>query len=295
MVKTWAEVEKTFRDAGINYQPRDWFYLCFIEERQFYYSPQTGKWRLKGQRAWQLSQTTIEFIAKAKEYSPPNYKYSQSEHHQQKTEKKSSKKKTKKTKQKTRTSNSSNSSNSSDQKRKTASVDEIRSEFLFEFGQYLQQQRERGYKIGWIWHSLLKQFVPTPKEICWLCVVFNYSPGWAYYQIRDIYFQVNAKQIFTTIEENQDEWLRYFNNRWGVHQQRQERREHRTRTKTPSSGYAFIYRSYLELLKITFPFTKQELKSAYRKKALETHPDSGGTAEAFRRVNTAYQVLSQIH
>ena len=31
-------------------------------------------------------------------------------------------------------------------------------------------------------------------------------------------------------------------------------------------------------------FTKQELKSAYRKRALETHPDSGGTASAFREV-----------
>ena len=292
MVKTWVDVEKTFKDAGINYQLRGWLYLCQIEGRQFYCSAQTGKWRLQGKRVWQFSQTPIEFIASAKEYSPPEYKYSQSEHHQQKTQKKRKKKKTTKNKQKTQTSNSSSSSS---QERKTTSVDEIRSEFLYEFGQCLQQQRERGYKIGWIWHSLLKQFVPTPLEICWLCVVFKYSPGWAYYQIRDIYLQVNAKQIFTTIEENQDDWLRYFHKRWGIQEDRQERREHRTRSKTQSTGIGFVYQSYLELLKITFPFTKQELKSAYRKRALETHPDSGGTAEAFRRVNTAYQVLSQIH
>jgi hypothetical protein len=289
MVKTWANVEKTFQDTGINYQLRDWVYLCQIEGRQFYYSPQTGKWRLKGKRAWQFSQTPVDFIAGAKKYSPPENKSNQSEYRQQKTEKKSSRKKTKKTKQKTNTSNSSN------QKRQTTSVDEIRDEFLSEFGQYLQQQRERGYKIGWIWHSLLKQFVPTPLEICWLCVVFNYSPGWAFYRIKDIYFQVDAKQIFTTIEENQDDWLRYFYNRWGVQEERQQKREHQTRTTNQSAGgYSSIYQSYLELLKVNFPFTKQELKSAYRKKALETHPDGGGTAEAFRQVHTAYQVLSHL-
>lgn len=289
MVKTWTDVEKIFQDAGINYQLRGWLYLCQIDRRQFYCSAQTGKWRLQGKRAWQFSQTPIEFIAQAKEYSPPEYKYSQSEHHQQKTKKKRKKKKTTKNQQKTQTSNSSS------QERKTTSVDEIRSEFLSEFGQCLQQQRERGYKIGWIWHSLCKQFVPTPKEICWLCVVFKYSPGWAFYQIRDIYLQVNAKQIFTTIEENQDDWLRYFNNRWGEDEDSQKQKQQRPPKTYQSAGSASIHSYYLELLNVSFPFTKQELKSAYRKKALLTHPDSGGTAEAFRQVHTAYQVLSQIH
>ena len=292
MVKTWADVEKVFRDAGINYQQKEWFYLCHIEEREFYYSPQTGKWRLKGQRAWQLSQTTIEFITQAKEYSPPGQNWDARQYQQQKTEKKRKKQKARKKQQNTR------SANSSSRQRKTTSIDEIRLQFLEEFGHCLQQQRERGYKIGWIWHSLIKQFVPTPLEICWLCVVFNYSPGWAYYQIRDIYLEVDAKQTFKTIEDNRDEWLRYFYARWGEDQQRQQKqhkRKQRTRTTSSTSRHGFIHQNYLRLLELSFPFTKQELKSAYRKKALMTHPDSGGTAEAFREVNTAYQVLSQIH
>ena len=292
MVKTWANVEEIFQNQGINYQLRDWMYLCHIEGRQFYYSPQTGKWRLKGKRAWQFSQTPIDFVAQAKEYSPPENKSNQSKYQQQKTQKESSRKKTQKTKkakQKTHTSRSSN------QKRTTGKVDEIRSEFLEEFGQYLQKQRERDYKIGWIWYSLLDQFVPTPKEICWLCVVFKYSPWWAFHQIKDIYVQVNREQIFAMIEENRDNWLKYFKNRWGIQEDSQKQREQRPPKNNQSTGYAFIYRSYLELLKVSFPFTKQELKSAYRKKALETHPDGGGTAEAFRQVHTAYQVLSQIH
>ncbi|MBX3216818.1 MAG: DnaJ domain-containing protein [Labilithrix sp.] len=34
--------------------------------------------------------------------------------------------------------------------------------------------------------------------------------------------------------------------------------------------------------------TEQELKAAYRKRALETHPDHGGDDAAFRRVIRAY-------
>ena len=277
MAKTWAHVEKTFQDAGINYQLRNWFYLCQIEGRQFYYSPKTGKWRLKRKRVWQLSQNTIDFIAQAKEYSPPE------------NQKKSSNNQRTRTKQKSRTSSSS------DQKRRTGKVDEIRLEFLEKFGQCLDLQRERHYKMGWIWYSLLEQFVPTPQEICWLCVVFKYSSGWAYHKIKDFYVEVNREQIFAVIDLNRDNWLNYFENRWGIKEDSQDHREQRTSRRNQSAGYAFTYRSYLELLKVSFPFTKQELKSAYRKKALETHPDSGGTAEAFREVNTAYQVLSQVH
>ncbi|MBI4953670.1 MAG: J domain-containing protein, partial [Myxococcales bacterium] len=35
--------------------------------------------------------------------------------------------------------------------------------------------------------------------------------------------------------------------------------------------------------------TAEELKRAFRKRALETHPDRGGDAAAFRRVQAAYE------
>jgi molecular chaperone DnaJ len=35
-----------------------------------------------------------------------------------------------------------------------------------------------------------------------------------------------------------------------------------------------------------------ELKRAYRKRALETHPDQGGDAEAFQAVQRAYEKLT---
>ena len=288
MAKTWANVERIFLEMGISYSLRDWFYLCQIEGRQFYYSPQTGKWRIKGKRVWHLSQTPLEFIRMAKEYSPPENKSNQTDEGQHSHQRKSSKKKSHKSKQKTRTNSSSN------QQRRTFK-DEIRSEFLEKFGSLLQQQRKHHYKIGWIWYSMLDQFVPTPREICWLCVVFKYSPWWAFHKIKNQYHYANRKQIFATIEENCDNWLNYFENRWGVKEDGHQKREQRSSRTNESAGYAFTYGSYLSLLRINFPFTKQELKSAYRKRALETHPDSGGTAEAFREVHRAYLVLSQFH
>ena len=297
MAKNWGNVEQIFQNLGINYELKDWLYLCHIEGRQFYYSPQTGKWRIKGKRVWQFSQSPEDFIAKAQSYSPPENQSSQTQSRQQKTQRKSEKKKSekKRSKKNQKSKNNPYTSRSSDQKRRTGKVDEIRAEFVETFGQTLQKQRERGYKIGWIWYSLLEQFVPTPKEICWLCVVFGYSEWWAFYQIKNLYGQCHREQIFAMIEENRDNWRSYFESRWGIREDSQDQREKRTSRMDKSAGYAFIHRGYLEVLRLNFPFTKQELKSAYRKRALETHPDSGGTAEAFRKVHTAYQVLLQSH
>jgi curved DNA-binding protein CbpA len=46
-----------------------------------------------------------------------------------------------------------------------------------------------------------------------------------------------------------------------------------------------------ELLGIPLTCTQEEIKSAYRKKALETHPDKGGSAEAFRTISEAYDKI----
>jgi hypothetical protein len=42
------------------------------------------------------------------------------------------------------------------------------------------------------------------------------------------------------------------------------------------------------LLGVSSRATEAELKAAYRKKAMESHPDHGGDADAFRRVVAAY-------
>lgn len=46
--------------------------------------------------------------------------------------------------------------------------------------------------------------------------------------------------------------------------------------------------SIWSLLGVSSRATEEELKAAYRKKAIETHPDRGGDADTFRRVVAAY-------
>lgn len=50
--------------------------------------------------------------------------------------------------------------------------------------------------------------------------------------------------------------------------------------------------NHFRVLGITAAATAAEMKSAYRKRCLETHPDHGGKQDAFDEVTTAYAVLS---
>lgn len=47
----------------------------------------------------------------------------------------------------------------------------------------------------------------------------------------------------------------------------------------------------LEILRLEYPFTKQELDHSYRTRAFESHPDVGGNAEEFKQVKEAYDLL----
>jgi molecular chaperone DnaJ len=50
--------------------------------------------------------------------------------------------------------------------------------------------------------------------------------------------------------------------------------------------------SLYDILGVPKTATKEEIKKAYKKKALEHHPDKGGDEEVFKKVSSAYSVLS---
>lgn len=50
----------------------------------------------------------------------------------------------------------------------------------------------------------------------------------------------------------------------------------------------------LSILGLRSPFTLLELKAAYRKAALKTHPDCGGTEAGFHKVDNAYDFLKSL-
>lgn len=50
-------------------------------------------------------------------------------------------------------------------------------------------------------------------------------------------------------------------------------------------------KDYYEILGVSRSASQDEIKAAFRKKAMEHHPDRGGNAEKFKEVNEAYQAL----
>lgn len=305
-MKTWVEIEKVFQNARINYQQREWLFLCEIEGAKFYYSPQKQKWRLKETRAWQFTNSAQDFIIEAKEYLRAK-KESDSAKSQEKTRnraKTSNKRNTRKTKKQKKTKKTSQAKNSRQTRwDKWQTEDVVRAEFLELFDEKFKLGIKRGYKPAWIWNSLL-EYLLTPSEICWLCTVFGYKPGWAYHQVKYKDPSITYHDILTTIAHNTNDWLSYFNQRWDfAAYDRARRKDERKwqedwnrqryhRSSTQTDYHSLRYQSYLDLLQLSLPFSKQELKLAYRKQALMTHPDTGGTPEAFRRVHDAFEILS---
>ncbi len=49
---------------------------------------------------------------------------------------------------------------------------------------------------------------------------------------------------------------------------------------------------YYQILGVSKNATQAEIKQAYRRLALKYHPDRGGDSERFKKINEAYQVLS---
>ncbi len=300
MTTLFEEVEQFFRTEGIPCELKGLFFLCSLDGRQFYYSPNTGKWRLKGKRIWLKSVTPFDFVVQARQYSPPNYQ------EKSKSYKKSQSRSSQRKQQKRHSQSRNYSRNYYDYRannhqtysnKNTNRPHELRSEFIEIFEQCLIQQRIRGYKLGWVWLTLVKQIIPTTLEICWLGVVFGYSVGWAYYKIKEFYGEFDYHLLANVIKDNQQRWLHYFLRTWGTHQnqqqqqRQQQQRQQQHNNQRTTNQRSFAYQHYLDALKLTYPVTLSELKRAYRQRAKETHPDLGGTAEAFRQVNTAYEVL----
>ena len=59
----------------------------------------------------------------------------------------------------------------------------------------------------------------------------------------------------------------------------------------PGQGSPPDTMEYYNLLGVSRDAQDQEIKKAFRKKAMKEHPDRGGDAEKFKKISEAYEVL----
>lgn len=130
----------------------------------------------------------------------------------------------------------------------------IRLFFSYEIKRLARTAKELGYKPGWAWYRMLEQVrFFYFDELLLAADILGYRRGWAWQQYQRIGMP----------------------------------------DPEPSSQHTTtdpINRA-LQLVGVCKPFTLEQLKAAYRKKALEAHPDTGGSHEAFLALSDAYQEL----
>lgn len=132
--------------------------------------------------------------------------------------------------------------------------------------QLLQKCEERGYKKAWVYYRIIEVFDKklTYEDYLLIAGKLGYKKAWANYKYQDA-------QRETGNQEYKKEAAK----------------------KAPKET---IFDKYLQVFGLTLPVKRRELKIAYRKKALETHPDNKitGDVKNFLFVQEAYEKLLNV-
>ena len=132
----------------------------------------------------------------------------------------------------------------------------MKKNFLTELYRLRTVQLQMGYQRAWVYHQLKVSFDLGLPELRTIAKTLGYKSGWAAHKWREL--QPDEK------------------------------------VSAPQSSQLSYLQNALSLFGLRVPFTTQELKRAYRTKALEAHPDAGGSNELFVSVNQAYESLKEL-
>jgi hypothetical protein len=91
-------------------------------------------------------------------------------------------------------------------------------------------------------------------------------------------------------EREKREWRERLEGIERTHRRLQEA-HHDMRQRMCRFGVAAAYDELLQVLDLTPPVTRDEIKTAYRDLAKLHHPDRGGDVDEFRRIESAYRAV----
>ena len=114
--------------------------------------------------------------------------------------------------------------------------------------------------------NLPKSPAPGSKSI----QLEHFDPLKAYYLDFSAYYQTQTEEVQQLLESF---WHAF------------------ARQSISTSTNQMSYQQALSLFELSPPFSPQQLKQRYRQLRQATHPDRGGSAETFQKVQTAYQCL----
>lgn len=226
----------------------------------------------------------------------------------------------------------------------------LRDELLHKALELKREADGRGYKAGWIYYTLVRDFpFLAASEWYWLAGLLGYSQFWAKHKIEeqkhaeafgqdrwgrgaDTFMQDAFAEYWKKEQEKYRERYRQATGRYPEdakpddyasayqegstwHHAHSHAREEWSKSHTHSSGAKqsgtkakqkqagqkaqtqtidVRENDALKLLKMVKPYTRQELKTAFRVAAKKWHPDmDNGNAEKFRAVNDAYNYLME--
>jgi hypothetical protein len=160
----------------------------------------------------------------------------------------------------------------------------------------------------------------TEDEVAYAAEKAGFKPGWVYYHTGPRLRESRAKRdhdqkIFEEARRRQEDTMnarqqadmnaryRQYQNAAYDHARANQRAQQRAQPEQQTQfNFEWLFRAgmreaqvaangcpghiepKLRRFGLTWPFTAAELKKAYRKRCMETHPDRGGSSEAFNEV-----------
>lgn len=119
----------------------------------------------------------------------------------------------------------------------------------------------------------------------------KYNTHYASFNKMFAFFGVTAN-LLNHIQESAKLTFQYYEKRFKENQQRINDLKDKLLDQINRYTNNPIKQRYCRLLDLQDNFTLADLKTAYRKKSMQTHPDKGGSNEAFMEVKKAYDYLA---